>query len=224
MGIYLSKIIATNKSMDKSIEEDNTYTDIGTIYIENEDIIEEDPIPKEVIEFWGKDVPKEDIRYLENEYTNFKRTHSAETYAEIVLLKQVCYTMLDIKRMRANGEETGTLVKELQALMKTLAVSPNAVASSSVANKNNESFGMWIKDIEENEPAQWLSTDNRYDLYRDVGNVEEYFQKYIVRPLKNFILGSKDFNVGQDDENDESLILDSDDEMPNYNLIDDGEV
>lgn len=222
MGIYLSKIIATNKSMDKSIVEDNTYNDVGTIYMDKENIIEEAPIPKEVIDFWGKDLSKEDIRYLENEYVNFKKTHSAETYAEIVLLKQVCHTMLDIKRLRANGEETGTLVKELQALMKTLAVSPNAAVSSATGNKNNESFGLWIKDIEENEPAQWLLSDPRGDIYRDVSNIDSYFQKYIVRPLKNFILASKDFNVSEEDDDGESLMPDEVD-MPDYNLIDDGE-
>ena len=223
MGIYLSKIVATNKSMDKSIIEDNTYVDVGTIYVDKENIVEEAPIPKDVIDFWGRDVPKEDIRYLENEYTNFRKTHSSETYAEIVLLKQVCYTMLDIKRMRLAGEDTGDLVKELQALMKTLAVSPNATASSNSANKNSESFGLWIKDIEENEPAQWLLSDPRGDIYRDVSNIDQYFQKYIVRPLKNFILGSKDFNVSEDDNDGESLMPDEED-MPDYNLIDDGEV
>jgi len=222
MGIYLSKIVATNKSMDKSIEEDNTYTDVGTIYVDKETVIDEAPIPKDVIGFWGEDVPKDDIKYLENEYINFKKTHSAETYAEIVLLKQVCYTMLDIKRMRQAGEETGDLVKELQALMKTLAVSPNVTAAATASSKNSESFGLWIKDIEENEPAQWLLSDPRGDIYRDVSDIDKYFQNYIVRPLKNFITGSKDFNVAED-ENEDDFTIPDEGEIPDYNLIDDGD-
>jgi hypothetical protein len=221
-GIYKSKLIAVNPSMDKSADMDLTYSDVGTIYVDKENIIEEAPIPKDVIDFWGADVPKEDIKYLENEYINFKKTHVAETYAEIVLLKQVCYTMLDIKRLRAAGEDTGTLVKELQALMKTLAVSPNATITANTGNKNSEAFGLWIKDIEENEPAQWLLSDPRGDIYRDVSNVDQYFQKYIVRPLKNFIQGSKDFNVAEEGEDD--LFIIDDEDMPDYNLIDDGEV
>lgn len=221
-GIYKSKLIAVNPSMDKSANMDLTYSDVGTIYVDKENIIEEAPIPKDVIDFWGADVPKEDIKYLENEYINFKKTHVAETYAEIVLLKQVCYTMLDIKRLRAAGEDTGTLVKELQALMKTLAVSPNATTTANTGNKNSEAFGVWIKDIEENEPAQWLLSDPRGDIYRDVSNVDQYFQKYIVRPLKNFIQGSKDFNVAEEGEDD--LFIIDDEDMPDYNLIDDGEV
>lgn len=221
-GMFKSKLIATNPSMTKDADVDLTYSDVGTIYMDKTNVIEEAPIPKEVIDFWGADVPKADIRYLENEYVNFKKTHSAESYAEIVLLKQVCYTMLDIKRLRANNDDTGTLVKELQALMKTLAVSPNATISSN-ANKNSESFGMWIKDIEEYEPAQWLLSDPRGDIYRDVSNTEQYFQKYIVRPLKNFILGSKDFNIAEDESDMESLVPDEE-TTAEYNLVDDGEV
>lgn len=221
-GIYKSKLVAVNPSMDKSADMDLTYSDVGTIYVDKENIIEEAPIPKDVIDFWGRDVPRDDIRYLENEYINFKKTHIAETYAEIVLLKQICYTMLDIKRMRAEGEETGTLVKELQALMKTLAVSPNVAIAANASNKNSESFGIWIKDIEENEPAQWLMSDPRGDIYRDVSDIDQYFQKYIVRPLKNFIQGSKDFNVAEEGEDD--LFAIDDEDMPDYNLIDDGEV
>lgn len=221
-GIYKSKLVAVNPSMDKSADMDLTYSDVGTIYVDKENIIEEAPIPKDVIDFWGRDVPRDDIRYLENEYINFKKTHIAETYAEIVLLKQICYTMLDIKRMRAEGEETGTLVKELQALMKTLAVSPNVAIAANASNKNSESFGVWIKDIEENEPAQWLMSDPRGDIYRDVSDIDQYFQKYIVRPLKNFIQGSKDFNVAEEGEDD--LFAIDDEDMPDYNLIDDGEV
>lgn len=221
-GIYKSKLVAVNPSMDKSTDMDLTYSDVGTIYVDKENIIEEAPIPKDVIDFWGRDVPRDDIRYLENEYINFKKTHIAETYAEIVLLKQVCYTMLDIKRMRAEGEETGTLVKELQALMKTLAVSPNVAIAANASNKNSESFGVWIKDIEENEPAQWLMSDPRGDIYRDVSDIDQYFQKYIVRPLKNFIQGSKDFNVAEEGEDD--LFAIDDEDIPDYNLIDDGEV
>ncbi len=222
MGIYLSKLIATNPSMDKSADVDLTYSDIGTIYMDKANVIEEAPIPKDVIDFWGKDVSKDDIRYLENEYLNFKKTHVAETYAEIVLLKQVCYTMLDIKKLRVNNDDTGPLVKELQALMKTLAVSPNVTSAANTASKNSESFGLWIKDIEENEPAQWLMSDPRGDIYRDVSNVEAYFQKYIVRPLKNFILSSKDFNVA-DDENDIESLIPDEETTAEYNLIDDGE-
>lgn len=220
-SIYKMKLTATKKSMDKSGMEDDSYEDVGTVFTSELINTKEVPIPVEVRNFWGKDLPREDIEYLEMEYANFKQTHSAVTYAEITLLKRVCYTLLDIEKARLSNDSTEKLVKELQGLMKDLAISPNAMNEKN-NNKGAEAFGVWISDIEENEPAQWLKSDPRGDMYRDVGNIEEYFQKFFVRPMKNFIMQSKDFNI--DDaavEDDDTLALD---EVVNYENIDDGKV
>lgn len=214
-GIYKQKLTSTKKSMDKSVVEDMSYEDVATIYTSEELNTKELPIPQSVIDFWGKDVAKnrDDIEFLEIQYANFKQTHSAETYAEVVLLKQVCRTLLDIEKARAQQDDTSDLVKELQALMKNLAIAPSS-ANANAADKDNAALGLWIRDIEEFEPAQWLLTDPRGDMYRDVGNVDELFDKYIVRPLKNLILGSKDFTTGDPDvdfEDDELIYSDEDD-------------
>lgn len=221
-SIYKMKLTATKKSMDKQGMEDQTYTDVGTIFTEKQIDTKEIPIPDDVKMFWGKGLPKEDIEFLENEFVQFKQTHKADTRAEVVLLKQVCYTLLDIKTARANSDNTDKLVKELQDLMKNLAISPNAINAAN-ADKGLETFGLWIQDIETQEPAQWLSTDPRGDMYRDVGNVEEYFQKYFVRPLKNFITGSKDFNIEEGDKDEEEFAL-TDEEAAKFEGIDDGMV
>jgi hypothetical protein len=218
-SIYKMKLTAVKKSMTKTGLEDQTYEDIATIYTTAETInTKEILIPREVMEFWGKDTKKEDVEFLENEFLQFKQTHKADTRAEVVLLKQVCYTVLDINNLRKQSPpgDTSDLVKELQALMKSLTISPSA--ANAAGGKGQEAFGLWIQDIEREEPAQWLKTDPRGNIYRDVGNVEEYFQNYVVRPIKNFMGISKDFNI-DDKENEEMDTLD--DGMP---LIDDGEL
>jgi hypothetical protein len=207
VGIYKSKLVAIGPSMDKSVKQNLTYTDVATIFTEKTFDAKEIPISDDVIAFWGKDFNRDDIEYLEREYANFKATHSADSYAEVVLLKNVCYTELEIKRIRASGDDSSKEIKQLQELMKNLAISPN-VANATNASSGQESFGMWIADIEKQEPAQWLKTDPRGDIYRDIADTDGYFQKYIVRPLKNFILGSKDFNV---EETGEEYNLDEDD-------------
>ncbi len=221
-SIYKMKLVATKKSMDKSGLEDMTYEDVGAIYTSEAINLKETPIPQDVLTFWGKDIPKEDIGFLEQQYTNFKQTHKAETYSEITLLKEVCFTLLDIKQARAQGDDTEKLHKTLQTLMNNLAITPKA-SKEAESSKGNESFGLWIQDIEQMEPAQWLKTDPRGDMYRDVGNVEEYFQKYIVRPLKNFILGSKDFNTDSQEEIDDDITL-TPEEIATYNDLNDGEI
>jgi hypothetical protein len=218
-SIYKMKLVSVNPSMDKSVTSDMGYEDVGAIFTakEGDGII---PIPQELIDFWGIDVEKEDIEFLEKEYANFKQTHSADTYAQIVLLKQVCYTLLDIKKLRKANDDTDEATKTLQAMMKTLAISPNATTTTQ-GDKGTESLGIWIQDIERYEPAQWLKNDPRGDIYRDVANVDEYFKNYISRPIKNFILSSKDFNISDEDKDGDDSNLPASD--GDFQFIDDGD-
>ena len=130
-SIYKMKLTATNKSMDKSITQYEGYEDVGTIFTEKQIDTKELPIPADVIKFWGNGKSRGDIEYLETEYANFKNTHSTDTYAEIVLLKEVCETMLQIKKLRENNDpDTGDAIKELRDLMKSLKISPDAAKPS----------------------------------------------------------------------------------------------
>ena len=219
-AVFLTKLVATNPSMDKNIKINMTYEDVGTIYVAEQINIKEIPIPDDVIKFWGTDVSREDIQYLEREYSNFKQTNKADTYPEIVLLQQVCYTLLNIKNARKAGDDAQKDIKQLQELMKNLAISPNITNNTSTDNKNSVAIGIWIKDVEMYEPCVWLKTDPRGDLYRDVGNTEEYFQNYTVRPLKNLMTTSKDFNLFEEADDD---MFDETDTSTDYGLKDENE-
>lgn len=199
-AIYLMKLTATNPSMDKSALMDNSYQDLSVIFVDKMADTKKLPIPQDVVDFWGKDYSRDEVEYLESQYAGFKKTHKADTYTEIVLLQQVCYTLLQIKKMRTNGDDTDDILKTLMNLMGKLAITPD---SNKGQDKEVPALGMWIKDVETMEPCQWLKSDPRGDMYRDVGNVEEYSEKYIVRPLKNYITGSKDFNVGDDEDRED---------------------
>lgn len=215
-SIYKMKLTATIKDMDKTKKTPMMYEDAGSIYVTEELNSDQLMIPEELKNFWGNWWHRDDVEFLENQYMNFKKTHKADTQAEIVLLKEVCYTMLKIQKLRQSNDETKNEVKELQEIMKNLAISPNAAAAISGNGRGMDTFGLWIKDIEKDEPAEWMKGDPRGDIYRDIDSVDDYFSKYIVRPLKNFILQSKDFNI-----DDEDNLFDGDDDE--LSVIDDGE-
>jgi len=203
-GIYKMKLVAVKKSMDKSKKVDQTYKDIGTIYIKSPIDTTKVPIPDEVRQFWGEDLTDDAIRYLEGQYVNFKQNHQADTYAKKVLLREVCFILSDIKQLRSDEDASINDIKNLeytlQNLLGELAITPKGISKTLEKDTGQESFGLWIRDIEKSEPAQWLSTDPRGDMYRDVGNVESYFEKFFVRPMKNFIMNSKDFNIEDTDD------------------------
>jgi len=153
--------------------------------------------------FWGDGFSVEDYRFLEGEYNNFKKTNKADTYPEIVLLREVCYKLLSMKNQRMEQKSTAVLAKELQELMKNLAISPSQLNAAS-AGKQMETFGQWIKDIENNKPADFFQDKS---IYADIDDIEAYAEEHITRPLKNFITGSRDFGA-----DDVGALSDSDEE------------
>ena len=64
---------------------------------------------------------------------------------------------------------------------------------------------MFIKNIEETTPAEYYKDK---ELFKDFDSIEEYIKKFITRPLKNFITGSRDFNIVEEDitEYDEPVL------------------
>ena len=189
-GVYKTKIIPRTSLGKRSDGSGNDLT-----FHENTSVPEAVMNPAEfedgnsIIDFWGDGFATEEYKFLEQEFNNFKRTHKADTYAEIVLLKEVCYKMLDIQKSRKEEKSVANGVKELQALMTSLAISPN-LANAANAGKGTETFGQWIKDIETTTPAEWVKDKS---IFKDVDNIEEYTEQNIIRPLRNYITGSRDF-------------------------------
>jgi hypothetical protein len=146
-----------------------------------------------VSKFWGDGFSTEDYQYLEMEFANFKNTHRADSYAEVVLLKEVCYKLLEIQKTRLAGKSTASGVKELQTLMSSLAISPDK-ANQASAGKSLECFGQWVKEIEEFRPAEYFEDKS---IYKDVDNIEEYGRKYITEPLRSFVMGSNEFGTDE---------------------------
>jgi hypothetical protein len=156
----------------------------------------EEEIPEDYAFEWGEGLELKDYEYLEKEIEVWKKTHKCDNKAEETLLKEICLTKLDLRKARSTGDDKRVkdLTKSFQDLIKTAALDP-AKANAASSGKMFDSFGVWIKDIEENRPAEWVEDKK---LFEDVDNLDSYFKKYIVRPIKNFITGSRDFGVDTD--------------------------
>lgn len=171
-------------------------------------------------QYWGENLDYEDYLFLEQEISEWKKTHKCDTKAEETLLKEICHKILEIRKQRKanNGHAPASLIKELQELMKTASLDP---AKTSVANsgKAQETFSNIIKIIEETEPAEYFKDK---ELFKDFDNIGFYFKKYVTRPLKNFVTQSRDFNVETDAGDDDLFIEDEDNEsegIPDFGQI-----
>ena len=123
--------------------------------------------------------------------------------AEQTLLHHIAYKQFEIRKAReSNPTDTDlstSLLKQLQDLIKTASIDPGK-ANAAGQGKNMESFSAFIKMIEETEPAEFYSEK---DMFKDIDNIDFYFTKYVTRPLKNFVMGSRDFNVEAEKEGDD---------------------
>jgi hypothetical protein len=192
-GVYKSKL----GSLSKENEQITSFRFKDSVVYENiENTIEQKEI--EIIDpklklFWGKKFTIEDLEYLEMELSNWKATHKCDNQAELVLIKEICIKQLEIMRDRDDGKTVTGKLDELQKLMKTASVDP-AKSNVASAGKSQEAYGVWIKDIENLTPAEWYEQQEKY---KDMDGFVSYINNYIVRPIKNFLTGERNFRVDE---------------------------
>lgn len=207
-GIYKAKLhIIMNKGdiRDKADRnQDLTFREPVISRVADDGLLDQQvPEAQDLRVRWGSNLEYDDYVWLEKELSDWKKTHKCDTKAEETLLEQICLTKFTIRKMREESKSPGGLIKELQDLMKTANVDP-AKTSLANAGKSRETFSEFIKTIEENEPAEYFEDKK---LFKDFDNLEYYFKKFLTRPLKTFILGSRDFNIGEEPPEDDDLDL-----------------
>jgi hypothetical protein len=194
MGIYFSKLHATNRTSNRMGDAslDLTYQDAVQITVSNNNPLHDDEFEeaRDLKMFWGTE-DKQDIEFLENELASFKQTHRADTYAEIVLLKEVCYKLLEINKSRRSNTSTDSSLKQLMDVMKNLAISPNQ-ANAASAGKGADCFGVWLKEISELRPEEWYEDQS---IYKDVDNIEEYNERIFISSMRAFTTGNREFTI-----------------------------
>lgn len=161
---------------------------------EPENIYTSEDVDKDLVFKWGEGFTPSDYSYLEDELEECRKTLECKSWAQETLLREICIKKLEIRNRRKQGSDTKDVLKELQDLMKTCAVDPAKVNAAN-SDKSFDTFGEFIKDIEQNTPAEWFKDKKKY---KDMDGFDDYIKKYITRPIKNFITGSKDFNVDKE--------------------------
>jgi hypothetical protein len=211
-GIYKSKLMLTGSDSDSQTL--SRYRN-SQIYIDafaprdgmesrygEIDVAKPDP---ELLLFWGDTFNLSEITYLEYELGRWKETHKCDNNAELVLIKEICIKQLEIRKGRDDGNVSLKNIDMLQVLMKTASLDP-AKSNIASAGKLHESWGCYIRDVEEHTPAEWHEDQSKY---RDMDGLLTYLLDYITRPIRNFFTGDRNFlisdnNVGisYDDDSD----------------------
>lgn len=169
-------------------------------------------IDEEIIGRWGN-LPISDLEFLEYNYTQWVTRHQCETRAEEILYEEICQMQLDIKKTRETGGDVMKKVEALQKLMSSANIRPLDQNALSV-NENAMMWGTTVATVEKEEPCEYFEEYKRQQ-YKDYMGYRKYFDDWVLRPLKNLLSGSKDFNIIQ--ENSTENIISTDEELGDDN-------
>lgn len=198
IGIYFKNIQLNHKGATWTTSDSNYDKQI----INNEIVENNFEITQDMFVKWGK-LPKDDIEFLENNYYQWTTRHQCSNRAEEILFEEICQMQLDIKKTR---ESSGDVIKKVEALQKLMTSANIRPLDQNAINtaENTLMIGTIISTIEKREPSEYFD-EYRKKEYSDYMGYKKYFNLWILRPLKNLLANTKDFNVTYKEEKDGDL-------------------
>lgn len=189
IGNYM-KIFSQNRKA-KDHWESFADTDVSFGDIENVKK-HEDSIRQEMDKFnleWGYQ-EIEDYQFLEYRFECYTEGLGELSPSQETLYRRLCLVELAIRKKDEEGADTKDEQKQLIQLMKTLKIDDfKNTKDLSVAEKILEAQIAWM---EEEEPAFHYKDPERY---KDFFGIGAYWNDHILRPLKNLLVGSKEYTL-----------------------------
>jgi hypothetical protein len=163
-------------------------------------------IQKEIIAKWGNGYNELDYVWLENTYSDWVNKYKSDTLSEQKTFKLLTIKEFQIMKAIENNSNTDKLEETYLKLMSAGNVTPRD-ANASMDDENTKGLGVWTKDIEKYRPAEYFADKK---LYKDFDSLVDYLNRFVFRPIKNFLMKTKeydgefsiedDFKIGGDDK------------------------
>lgn len=144
---------------------------------------------------WGK-FTNEDYEFLEEFYKEYSYSYSTDAPAQVVLYKSIAKIHLQAEKELYEGN-----IKAYKDLMDLSSKLHNDGKIKAIQNtgadddKGLSTYGLWIKEIEKEEPCEFFDDQ---DEYEDYDSFKIYWEKWFIRPFKNIFNVSNDFDVRDD--------------------------
>lgn len=199
-GIYKSslaqnkEIIAGMRFRDSEIKQSTTGNDtekvkemLLSVGVGSEEEIEK----KKHLELtWGEGYTESEYEYLEQRFDALTSMANVEYEVDTMLIKNICLEELELRRIRKDKGDTKKKVETIAILMRDANIRPTDIKNAN-ADLMNDSYGKWLAVIEEHEPAEYFEDKK---LFEDYDGIKKYFTKQVLRPLKNLLSNSRDFD------------------------------
>lgn len=204
IGDYMKKLNLSQhkeKTFDSSIEEGFYFSGNKNTTISHSDEDSEQDIDPKLIEKWGNIFSADDYIIMEDHYRKLKKNNPNLDSNQEIFVTSLCHIyMLMMKALKSNDFDSYSKANE--QYNKTFTKAGLKVVQE-IDMGAEDCWGEWVKRIEEYTPAEYYKNKS---LFKDFDGVGEYFQRFILRPLKNLIHGTTDrdseYSVQDGDEYD----------------------
>jgi len=196
VSVYFSKL---NLSQTKGasyadtvkIREENKVENAKTIQSAKDNPEIETPI--EIIQLFGLGFSAQDYETLQYEYEDWVKKYGVpEDKRQEELYKSICYLKVHLQHSIQNGEAgVGALAKAYKEHIDAATTELEDRKQKKEDAVRLDPLGMWIKDIEQYTPAEFFKDKT---LYKDSDGLGSYASRFIFRPLKNLLTGSKELD------------------------------
>ena len=162
---------------------------------------EVDEISPADIEKWGIGFEKVDYDILNSHYKLLKTANPNCDSNQEIFINDLCYTKMQQMKAVRKGE-----VDDYNKLTDSYRKSFTQAGLKTVRDSNiNEEFtiGVNVETIEKYTPAEYYKNK---ELYRDFDNIGDYINRFLLRPLRNLMHGTKDRDYEyyvKDEENED---------------------
>lgn len=158
-------------------------------------------ISKAMFERWGQ-VSSEDMTALDEHYKMLKKHNPNCDNNQEIFIKDLCYTkLLQLKAFKdGNSNDFEKYTKLYRETFKQAGLKTVQETDSS----GEETLGVTLAVISQYTPEEYYKDKK---LYKDFDGIGDYFSRFVLRPLKNLILGSserdKEYCVKDGEDNDQ---------------------
>ena len=190
MGLYIRYLYMSSKEHELFGYINGQYPIIEAMFEDDTLDEEETQALEEIKDFWGAGFTVDEYRVLEKKYAEWLNSTDADKLSTRKMIKLICMKELEIERIRAKGGTTGKAEKELMDLMNTANLTPKTMSALN-ESESTKVFGVWLRDIEKYRPAEYFQDKS---IYKDYDNIQGYFERFILRPMKNLLCGTREFD------------------------------
>ena len=187
---YLNMIQYRGRTFETSIEEGFVFGENQTYSkpAKTKEVDEEKPKanPKDV-KRWGDGFDVEDYEILNSHCDLLKSANPNCDSNQEIFINDLCYIkMQQMKALReGNIDDFG---KMTESYRKTFSQANLKTVQNSDVN-NDDCWGEWMGIIGKYTPEEYYKDKQ---LYKDYDNVGQYFQRHVLRPLRNIKFGTRD--------------------------------